>query len=410
MNRRTLIIYGLAIVLVGILGGLAGWYFFLNSRGSLTTTGSAGRGLSIPAIFGGSGSPSTPSTAVGTATQNPVQQGPTRPPQLWHITNAPAAGIALSTSSIGVEVRYVERSNGFVFGADPMTSAVKRLANTLTPKVYEALFMQSGRIIERSLDQTGAITTFVGSLSSASTTNATSTPLTGVSIDKDIVTLAVDPISDQILSLRKNGTGVVAFKSAWNGDKPKQLFASTISGWKIWWLADGRIVIVQSAIDSIPGYSYTVASDGAFTPILKPLPGLSMLPRTNSSALLYATSIGGRISLFVQASGTANPVALPIRTLPEKCVWAPGTALIVYCAVPQALPSGEYVGAWYRGEVHTADAFWQIDATAGVAQLIYTPNGNISIDVEQPSMDGTGSYIAFLNAADKSPWLLRLNK
>jgi hypothetical protein len=121
-------------------------------------------------------------------------------------------------------------------------------------------------------------------------------------------------------------------------------------------------------------------------------------------------------------------VSLPIKTISEKCVWAPSNApqsgapgghsvaqnviagkeLVAYCAVPVSPVSGTYLRDWYRGAVHSEDSWWKVDVSAGTVERIFSPDANLSLDVENPSIDGNGSYIAFMNAADKSLWMLRI--
>ena len=47
--------------------------------------------------------------------------------------------------------------------------------------------------------------------------------------------------------------------------------------------------------------------------------------------------------------------------------------------------------------------------SAGSTKLLYAP-GDIMLDVENPAIDDAGAYIAFMNAADKSLWLLRIKE
>jgi len=41
-------------------------------------------------------------------------------------------------------------------------------------------------------------------------------------------------------------------------------------------------------------------------------------------------------------------------------------------------------------------------------ELLYASGNMLQIDVENPSVDANGEYIAFMNARDKSLWLLRI--
>jgi hypothetical protein len=404
MKTGTILRYMLAGAIVIILGALAGWYFFLRSQTGATTALNASRGFGsqVPAgsPFGNtdtSGPAFGPTGGTGTTTA-------AEPPQLWHITKAPVGGIGFATSTQGVRVRYAERSTGYVFQVNPLDGGIVRLTNSLTPKTYEVYFAPQDRVIERSLDAAGAIATFAGFINTSTTSS-----LTGVSLPKDIAAVAPDPKAPQLLYLQLHGGGVVGMTSGWNGSKQKQVFVSVLSDWRISWLPDGRIILVQKAADGLAGYAYTLKG-AALQPLLGPLPGLTILPRTGSSALLYSTSSGGGLALFVRVSATTSVTRLPIATVADKCVWAPGAVLIAYCAAPQVAPIGAFLDAWYRGEIHSRDAIWRIDAGANQAQLIFAPSSDISLDVINPVIDDGGSYIAFMNAADQSPWLLRLNK
>jgi len=148
--------------------------------------------------------------------------------------------------------------------------------------------------------------------------------------------------------------------------------------------------------------------NGAFVPLLRAIPGLTLLPHPSSRALLYGAS-GGTLTLFARTSATSTSGSLPIRTTADKCVWDPKQQFIAYCAVPQSLPAPSFLDRWYRGEVHTADAWWRVDAGAASAELLFSP-GNAVLDVERPVIDNSGNYIAFVNAVDKSLWLLRIEE
>ena len=411
MNKRTLITYTLAAIAVIILGALAGWYFFLRSQTTATTALNTARGFNAQTPTGGgfgttdTGISTSDSAGFGVSGNSAAPVSTTTPPQLWHVTVIPVGGVGFATSTTGSKVRYVERATGYVFEANPTTSGLARLTNSLMPKIYEAYIAGGNRILARYLTADGSISTFAGLVATATTSSS----LTGVSLPKNLLAVASDPATPQLFYLQREGSGVAGITAAWDGSKPKQVFSSALSDWRVWWLSDGRIVLTQKPADSLAGYAYTLKA-GVLTPLLGPLSGLSILPRTNSSALLYSTSSGGNLALFARMSATTTATRLAITTLADKCAWVPGTALIAYCAVPQtAAPTG-FLDAWYRGEMHSADALWRVDVSTGQSQLIFTPATTVSLDVVNPVVDDTGAYIAFMNAADGSPWLLRLNK
>ena len=473
MNMRTIIKYLLAVIIVLILGSLAGWYFFLRAQTETITAQSTARGFGAaipegnadgtvssfspntntpvasaqtpstdPAASKGffsriwsmvtgtgdnatapSGIPSfgdrsSPFSAIGgTAPPSPQTAQPIpRPPQLWHIGEQPVAGQLFVGTSTSLRLRYVERASGHVFEADPETGKIIRLTNTLLPKIYEALLTENGHVFERSLDAGGNITTFAGNISSTvGTSSATSSAqaLNGSYLEKNIASLSVDRRSGALFYVVRTPEGTAGVTADWNGTKQKTIFSSVLMSWLPSILADGRIILVQAAADGVPGYAYELKRDGALIPLLGPVSGLTVRVRpaggSASSAILWGQSARGIMNLFVQV-GQGSAVQLPIRTIADKCAWSPGKDLIVYCGVPQGTPGQNFLDNWYRGATHSSDALWRIDASAGTAEMAYAPPSNVSLDIEQIEVDGAGNYITFTNAADKSLWLLRLTK
>ena len=397
---RTILRYALLVLLVAALGTLAGWYVFLRSQTKATQSLDSARGFTEGAVSpfstGAGGSDYTVASSAPATTQ--------KPPQLWHIATAPAAGIGFATTTTGVRARYAERATGYIFDADPASSQTARLTNTLTPKTYEASFAGGDRVLERGLDASGDVTTFAGYI-----LNGTTTSVSGVDLPRGIESVAANPVAQQVVYLAAQAGTEEVISANWDGSKPKNLFGLTVPGWRLSLLSDGRIILAQKAVDGLLGYAY-VLKGGALTEVAPALPGLTVLPRSNSDAMLYGLSSGAGPELFVQLSATTSAVQLPIHTVADKCVWAPGPSPVAYCAVPQHVPTGGFLDAWYRGELHTSDIWWKVDARTGQAQQIFSPPSNVSLDVVDPVMDDTGLYVAFLNNTDRSPWLLRLEQ
>ena len=417
MKTRVIIEYLLAAVIVLVLGSLAGWYFFLRTQTETTLAQNIARGFGSAIPVGnpnGSISSASPSAPEGT----PATPSSTRPPQLWRIEGKPVAGQAFVGYGAGLRIRYVERASGYVLDANPETGQVTRLTNTLMPKIYEALLSNSGHIFERSLDATGNISTFAGTIATSSDTSTASTSamtLSGRSLAKNMVTMSVHPTSGALLSVIRNSTGSAVVSAEWNGEKQKTLLESAMVSWRPIILEDGRTFLVQAAADGVPGYAYELKKDGALSLLLGPVPGLIVRVRPAEgadakSALLWSQSSRGELRLFARVGDDATAVQLPIRTIAEKCAWSPEKEFVAYCGVPQGSTGQKFLDNWYRGAVHSSDALWRIDASAGTAELIYTPPTNTPVDIENVSVDRTSSYITFMNAADKSLWLFRLTK
>jgi hypothetical protein len=410
--------YILAGIIVILLGGVTGWYVFIHrqiatteatdaARGFGSTAPSFGSGTGQTGVFGGGAGNSSGFAITGAGATGADEEGSVAP-RLWHITPNPVAGIGFRASS--TLLYLAERATGNILYADPSLSKVTRMTNTLFPKVYEASFSGDGTAILRFLSDSGAITTFVGR--AASSTEDASAPrgLEGVQLAANIPAVALRTNGTQLFWLLPEGQrGVTGIVSDIKGGSQKKIFSSGLTGWRTMWTPDGTLFLLQKPSDDIPGYAFRLTTSGTITSIVGGVPGLTILPRSSSGALLYGSSASGLLSMYVQATSDSTPVRLSIRTVADKCVWAPDSAHIAYCAVPQSLSSGAFLRQWYAGQLHTADAWWKINAAAGTAEILFRPDGNTVLDVENPVIDATGTYIGFMNATDQSPWLLKID-
>ncbi len=407
--RTTIVQFILAALLVVIIGGSAGWYFFIKNKTSETAAELTARGDVDSASFGGQ---------VGSTYQNISESSGTstaeigkRSPRLWHVTKTPVAGFGFGPS--GASVFIAERATGNILRADPNTSTILRLTNTLIPKVRDAIFSRSGDVILRTTNDQEVVTTFAGSIATTTVITSTSTPnvLEGTYLPQNIV--AIDAPNYQVSSkglvyvtaLPEGGS--VGISSGWKGTGAKKIFSSPLSQWRVQALADGRSVIVQNASDNASGYSFIVGASGVMRPLVSAADGLTLTYHDTAEAYLYGQVVDGRLSLYVKTDGAAA-VQLPIETTADKCVWAPGVGLIAYCAVPATAPQPGFLVKWYEGAEHTRDVWWKVEAAAGTATRFFVSDTNTYFDVEEPSMDETGSIIGWRDAVDKSLWLLRV--
>lgn len=398
MTIQSVVKYLLLAVLIMVLGAFAGWYLFLRAQNTATASFNSSLGLGASAPFG-----VTPGTSAGVATSATDTPATGKPPQLWHIAQTPVAGFGFASTSAGEVIRFVDRANGYVYDANVATGAITRVTNTLFPKIYEAYVASENRIMERSLDASGSITTFDGLISTG-----TSTELTGAVLQADIEAVAPDQNSSKVFALRKNGQGVVGTISEWNGSRPNTVFTFGVPGWRAWWLQDGRIILVQKAADGVAGYAYTIK--GATRSVLiDPQPGLVIAPQQKGGALLYSTSSGGSLALFARtADGTTMPISL--TTIADKCTWSLASSTIAYCAVPQTMPSRDFMDDWYRGDVHSADTFWRVDTSMNSTDQVFVPDTGAHVDVTRPAVDESNTYLAFIDSQDLSLWVLRFDK
>lgn len=406
----------LAALIVVLLGGLAGWYFFVQKQIDTTERNDDARSFGSAPSFGerlGSTYQNLVEGLAGGFGQVGTETGEGRPaPKLWRVSAAPVAGMGFMASSS--LLYFAERATGNVLRADPLTTTISRLTNTLLPKVHEAVFAENGSVILRSLSENGSITTFAAELATTTASlDAAATPLAldGVYLPENIIALSAERGGKRVMYLVESPAGgVVGATATWTGKEQKRIFDSTLSGWRLVSTEGGSAALVQKASDDVAGYAFLLQPSGTLTPLVGNLPGLNVLPRTSGGAFLYSVSSGGALSLFVQTSPSATPVRLPIRTLTDKCVWARGSELLAYCAVPQSTPGSDFLRDWYRGIIHTTDALWAIHASSGTAEILFTPPSDTTLDIRELKVDDSGSYVTFVNGADRSLWLLRITE
>ncbi len=419
MNRTMKLVATALVVL--LLGGFAWWFFFLKGKTAAVppTFATAAQG-GATATFGGSSGNTSQNIIGGIATA--TTQGGKAPggalPRLWHVTAAPVAGAGFVVNASTTRLRFVERATGYVSDADPSGGMLGRLTNTTVPHVYEAQIGTNGAIVERNIDG-GVATAFADTVGQASSTAPA--VLLQQRLPNNIETLAMNPSGTQLFYILPNAAGNAAgFTARADGSKPVQVFSSGILGWQAQFLSDGHIVLVQNASEEAQSYAYEL-QNGQLSPLTGAVNGLTFLPRASSANFIYGQS-DTQLTLF--AKNATTTLTLPIRTIADKCVWDPPRPTqktvgkktvttmvqlpIVYCAVPELPPGANFLDHWYRGEAHTTDAWWKVDTSTGAVALVYTPDTNLSLDVENPVADPTGNYISFENAADKSLWLLRI--
>jgi hypothetical protein len=101
---------------------------------------------------------------------------------------------------------------------------------------------------------------------------------------------------------------------------------------------------------------------------------------------------------------------VPLKTLPEKCVWGKNDSAI-YCLVPVFVPEERYPDSWYRGEMTFSDQIWKFNVGAGSTEFIVNPlevEGGEDIDGIKLMLDKDEKYLFFVNKKDSYLWELIL--
>lgn len=395
-------------LVVLVLAGLGGWYLYLQQQGDAIEQVSDGRGFgsAVPSFTGETGS-TLENIVEGLGFQREESASESvAPPRLWRALATPGAGLGFITGATSTRLRFMERSTGYLFETDVRTGKTVRLTNTLLPRVYEATFSGSGIPATQRIEE-GRI------VSSTLLYTATSTPDTFGEVSNvplgAVERLTVHPTRNEIISFVDDGKDFVLIRSSLTGEKPERLYSSRLRDWRLTWLKDDSIFLTQAPSSGVPGNAFRLEK-GQLTPIIRSVPGLTLLPKSKSGPLLIGSD-SGTLALGSRGGMASSTVTLPIRTVTDKCVWSPGAHAIAYCAVPEMITSSEFLNEWYRGQVHTSDSWWKVDASTGTVEpLASGASMNASLDVEKPVINEAGEYIAFRNAYDKSVWVLRIQE
>jgi hypothetical protein len=408
-NRETTFMY-IGFAAIGLLVlGLAGWYFFISGRTANLNAADDARGFNIgvPSFTGSRGS-TAENIAAGfgdspSEESDEEEEGPQRPPRLWRVNATPVAGSGFVQVGSTTVLRFVERSTGHVFDVDPLTGTITRRTNLLIPKVYEAAIGDGDLVIARSVSNDGARVTFVGTL--GTTTIDGFTPLTGTDLGPDIRDIA--PTQSGIIFLGEAADGSTRLiRANADGTNPEIIRSFAAGDFNLSHLSDGRTILVEKPASNVAGHAYEAGT--SLLSLAGATPGLTLVARASSTAVLVGSDDGSNLALAVRATRDSSLLPLGLKTVAEKCVWMPGLSFTAYCAAPQTPPAPGFLTGWYRGTVHTTDSWYTIDAGGGSSESFLDMSADDAIDVERPTTDGGGNFIAFLNARDKSLWLLRI--
>lgn len=406
-KHETAFMYiGFAAIGLLILG-LGGWYFFLSRQSADLETLREARGfdIGVPSFGGARGSTAENIEAgfgLSRSAEPQAEEGEeARAPRFWRVSTSPVAGAGFVTKDGFPVLRYVERSTGHIFDVDPLTGAVTRRTNRLIPEVYSAIVGPDDGVIHRTISADGERETFVGKL--GTTTVDGFTPLTGVDLGPSVRDIAFTDTGIVFLSETDGKKQLV--EAGIDGSDPIERRALSAGDFRLTVLDDGRVILTEHPASGVLGHAYEVGT--TLVPLARKVPGLTLSARASSSAIIIGSDDGNRLSLVIRATGDASLMPLDIATLADKCVWTTGVGLTAYCAVPRTTPPG-FLTAWHRGTVHTSDSWYLVDGGAGKTEEFFSIREDDAVDVENPIIDAGGNFIAFMNARDKSLWLLRI--
>jgi hypothetical protein len=424
MSKKTAILVTIATVVIALLG-LVAWFLFLSPSSSGNTPGNGVK--DIFSAFFPSGSNTNTNNTGGTSTTTPIDNSggqnaggddvvsATPAPTIRQITANPVSGFTIvEDKKSGPIARYMEIESGNVWSAPLSVLSKTRITNTTIPQTHQTFFTQSGKSLLTQylgIDQ-ATVKTFSATVhATTSSTGITSVgELQGSYLKDGIRDIVVSPAGDKIFYLMDSNIGTDGISANTDGSKPSKIFSSPIAGWLPQWTGSS-IYVTSKASASTPGFLYSVnPASGAQTKILSGIYGLTTNVSPKNTALLYSSTGGRGIQLFAYTISTRAASSVFYATLPEKCAWDNTDSNIIYCAVPNALPSGVYPDSWYKGLVSFNDSLWKLNLKTGETQSLgkFSDVTDGEIDAVNLAVSKNNDYLVFINKNDQSLWSIKL--
>ncbi len=349
-------------------------------------------------------------------------------PLFRQITDKPIAGATVLEESGKTLVRYVLRERGTIFEFDTVSAATRQLTNTLIPQVYEAYFGNNGdtvvlRYLDRSLGY-DTIKTYLSEISLPSSTQNSSDAvgeIRGKYLSDNISAVSISPDGTKLFYLLPTEVGVLGYVVQLDSIKdPKLVLESAFAEWLPQILNDGKIILTTKPSAATAGFSYLYnPTDKSMTRIAREKNGLTTLGMVSGGDVLFGENINGNATVGIYSEKGYNgdeglvthEQALPLTTLPEKCVWAAGGARL-YCASFTNTEKKMIPDEWYQGLLSFDDTFWAVDARTTDIRLLGDPKQDVekSLDATMPFVDRAEKFLFFTDKHTSFLWSMRIKQ
>lgn len=398
--RRTLIIVGIALALIGIASYLA-WALIRPAPVAPATEASSSL---FERLFPFNQAPSS-STLVPGSDQQPEASGQQPVPRLRKVSDKSVAGGSpfLVGTTTAVVIRFVERETGHVYETPADSSTVTRISNTTIPGIQKVLWVDADHFIATYLGDNEAMQNFYAALAPGKTEQSLQ-----VAFLASFERAALDPTGKSLLTTTESASGVTFTLSKSDGTSARVIFTSPLASWAP--LQSSKSLYAVTAPGSgIFGYLYQIVN-GALQKVAGGIPGMLALPSPTGRYIALSSGGQNAIALTVLDTKTGTFYPSPLATLVRKCVWVSEAPPGLVCGVPRAIPRGAYPNDWLVGRVTFVDDIWGIEPDGGATVLLANPEKEAGVDIDlwQPAV--AGAYVTFLNKRDLSFWSLKVLK
>ena len=224
-------------------------------------------------------------------------------------------------------IRYILKENGNVFETGTSTVEINRLTNKTIPKLQEAFFNSTGssvlirNVIGDDNIQTRDLALNLGTTTFSGTTSTSTILDTTVSfLPLDINQLTLSPDKSKIFYIRYgNERGSI---SNFDGSNSSLLFSSPFREWLVQWTTPNTILLNTKPSYLSTGFLYTLdTKSGDTKKVLGDITGLTSLASNDGKNLIYTNTDNNRMILNTYNFKEGSERVLFPETLPEKCAW-----------------------------------------------------------------------------------------
>lgn len=392
MNKKAIIILSAVIVIVIVIVGLY-WYYSKKPAserpGIISGLFPVGEeeelGLAVPPE--GPPPPQIPEVKVLALTQ---------------LTQNAISGAGAASTTI----RYIERSTGHIYEIEPNGQNRKRLSNNTILKTFESFWSSNADKAILQYFETDQTYLSVKTFSATLPQGATTTAISGMFLPQTITAVAVSPEEEKIFyldSTEGKATGIVA---DFENKKQNKIFSTTFGEFDASWPSKNIITLLTKPSATAQGFFYSLDSKtGEFKRILGDIKGLTALLSRDSERVIYSQSVAKKMETKIFNLKNKETIGFSLTTLPDKCAWSKTDPAVIYCSVPENLPSADYPDEWYQGLISFSDSIWRNNLSLGETALLKSDTG---IDIINPFLTKDENYFVFTDKNDNTLWSLRL--
>jgi len=396
MNKKTIIISAIIIILILMIGGV--WLFYRNKPAEeipAIISGlfpSAGE-KNIQGLTGPSGNEELPS---GQNQNQVLKQG-----NLIQLSSNAISGAAGASTT----VRYIEKSTGHIYEINPDGQNRQRLSNTTILKTFESFWsLAANKLIIRYFEESSVVQNSLLSVKTFSSTISTTTQ--GIFLPQSITSVTVSPNEDKIFYLISTEGTTMGISANFENKNQKNIFNSSFGEFNVSWPKNDMITLLTKPSAFSEGFFYSLnPQTGKLGKIIGEIKGLTALLSSDGTRVIYSESNNKSLETKIFNLKQQTSSDFDLKTLPEKCVWSKSNKDIVYCAVPDNFPQGDYPDDWYQGLVSFKDSIWQKNFSTGETNILISET---NVDVINPFLTKDENYLIFTNKENNTLWSLKL--